>query len=310
MQPDIISFGEPLLEFAQTEDADGEAVYRRGFGGDTSNTAIAAARQGAKVGYLTALSADPFGDTFLRLWQDEGVDASRVLRDPEANIGVYFITPSPEGRDFAYFRAGSAASRIRPEQLPRDYITGAKVLHASGISQAISASACDSVFEAFKIARAQGVLVSYDTNLRLQLWPLERARAVIHETLRLCDLALPSLDDSQQLTGLADPEAILAFYAGLGPRVVALKMGRAGALVSAEGRTHRVPGRVVEAVDATGAGDTFDGAFLAKYLESGDAFAAADYANAAAALTTTGLGAVAPIPRAAQVEAFLRQDAA
>ncbi len=310
MQPEIICLGEPLLEFTESAEDGGDSAYLRGFGGDTSNTAIAAARQGGRVGYLTSLSADHFGEAFMELWRAEGVDASRVIRNPEANIGVYFISPSPEGRNFAYFRTDSAASRMRPGDIPEDYVAGAKVLHVSGISQAISASACDAVFHAMAVARADGVLVAYDTNLRLKLWPLDRARAVIHEAIRQSDIAFPSLDDSEQLTGLADPEAVLDFYAGMGPKIVALKMGKEGAIVAAEGERRRIPGRAVEAIDATGAGDCFDGAFLVKYLASGDPFAAAAYANAAAALTTTGLGAVAPIPRAADVAALLEEDAA
>jgi 2-dehydro-3-deoxygluconokinase len=304
MQPQIVCLGEPMLEF--NCQADGR--YLAGHGGDTSNCAIAAARQGASAGYFTRLGTDTFGDSFMALWAAEGVDAGSVEGDPGAPTAIYFVDHAEGGHRFTYLRAGSAASRMTPQSLPRDYIAGARVLHVSGISQAISESACDAVFEAIGIARAAGVRVSYDTNLRLKLWPLVRARAITHAAMRECDIALPGLDDAVHLTGKADPDAIADFYLALGPGTVALTLGKAGTLVATPQRRERIPAREVAAVDATAAGDTFDGAFLAELLRCGDPFAAARYANAAAALSTLGYGAVAPMPRRAAVLAFLGDD--
>lgn len=305
---DVLGIGEPMLEFNQASDATGGAPrYLQGFGGDTSNAVIAAARQGAAAGYWTRLGQDPFGDAFAALWAAEGVDASAVVRDPDAATGIYFVTHGPAGHAFTYFRKGSAASRMRPSEVPRQAIAAARVLHVSGISQAISESACDTVFAAIEAARAVGTRVSFDTNLRLKLWPLARARAVILEAVGLADVCLPSLEDATQLTGLRDPDAILDALLARGAGVVALKLGPDGALVGDARSRHRVAGHVVDTVDATGAGDTFDGAFLAAWLRGTPLAEAARYANAAAALSTKGYGAVAPIPRRAEVEAFLAE---
>jgi 2-dehydro-3-deoxygluconokinase len=146
------------------------------------------------------------------------------------------------------------------------------------------------------------VKVSYDTNLRLRLWDLDMARRTIDATIARCDIALPSLDDSQQLTGLSQPDAIADYYLTLGAPLVALKMSAEGCLIATPQERFRVPGHRVEAVDATGAGDTFDGSFLARLLAGDDVKAAARYANVAAALSTRGYGAVTPIPRAAEVQ--------
>lgn len=122
----------------------------------------------------------------------------------------------------------------------------------------------------------------------------------------MADIALPSYDDATHLTGLDDPDAIADFYLKLCPLVL-LKLGKEGSIVATrEGRT-RIPGRVVEAVDATGAGDTFAGNVLARLLAGDGPEEAARYANAAAALATTGYGAVAPMPRRDEVLAFLKQ---
>ncbi|MDO9405924.1 MAG: sugar kinase [Polaromonas sp.] len=292
---DIVALGEAMVEFNQVKPA--EPQFLQGFGGDTSNAIIAAARQGARTAYLTRVGADTFGDWLLDLWQQEQVGTASVVRDADAATGVYFVTHTDQGHAFSYLRAGSAASRMVPGELPAAVIEGAKFLHVSGISQAISVSACRSVFAAIEIARARGVQVSYDSNLRLKLWPLERARTIIRETVGLCDLFLPSIEDAQQFTGLDDRDAILDWCFEAGAKVVVLKLGKEGAILATASERTLVPGRVVTAVDATGAGDCFAGALLAR-LSAGDAMLdAVRYANAAAALTTTGFGAVAPIPR-------------
>ncbi|WP_135470085.1 sugar kinase [Crenalkalicoccus roseus] len=305
--PDILCMGEPMLELNQQPQApDGRVLYLEGHGGDTSNAAIAAARSGASVGMITAIGQDWPGDSFMALWRREGVDTSCVLRSAEAPTGIYLVTHDAAGHHPSFWRAGSAASRYRWQDVPEAAIRAARVLHVSGISQAISESACDAVFHAIGIARAAGVRVSYDTNLRLRLWPVRRAAAVMHAAIAEADLCLPSFEDAEALTGLQDPDAIADFYLRLGCPLVLLKLGARGALVATPARRERIPPHRVAAVDAIGAGDTFAGAFLARHVAGEDPFAAARYANAAAALTTTGYGAVAPIPRREAVEALLR----
>src|SRR5262249_37529112 len=182
-----------------------------------------------------------------------------------------------------------------------------RFFHLSAIGQAISDSARQTCDAAITAARAAGVKVSYDTNLRLRLWDLETARHTINATIARCDIALPSLDDSQQLTGLADADAIPGRHLGLGAPVVAPKMAAEGCLIATPKQRLRLPGYRVASVDATGAGDTFDGAFLARLLAGDDLEMAARYANIAAALSTRGYGAVTPIPRAAEVLAEMER---
>jgi 2-dehydro-3-deoxygluconokinase len=301
-----------MVEFNQRRepDADGSELFKAGFGGDTSNTAIAAARQGAKAGYLTALGADRFGDLLMELWGREEVDASQVKRDPNAPTGIYFVTHSAAGHQFHYYRAGSAASRMTPADLPLDYIRGAKVLHASAISQAISESACETVFAAMDAARAAGVEVCFDTNLRLKLWSLAQARAAIAGAIGRADILRPALDDARTLTGIEEPDAIIDHFLGLGPKLVVMTMGKDGVILASPETRHRLLPHKVDAVDATGAGDTFNGSFLARLIAGDNPLQAARYANAAAALSTTGYGAVAPIPRPEAVRKFLAEQAA
>ncbi len=305
--PDILALGEPMLEFNQLSE-NHRTVYLPGYGGDTSNVAVAAARQGASVGMLTRLGQDSFGDEFIKLWQAEGIDTSQIIRDNHAATGIYFVTHSEQGHAFTYFRKGSAASLIKPEELPVKAIAEAKLLHVSGISQAISNSACDTVFAAMEIAKAHNVKISYDTNLRLKLWPLNRAKAIIMETIAHSDICLPSLEDVTSLTGLRDPDTIVDFFLNRGAGIVALKLGAKGVLVADATQRQRLDGFKVQTVDATGAGDSFDGAFIAQLLAGASLAQAARYANAAAALSTKGHGAVTPIPSRQEVEAFLNSQ--
>ncbi|WP_439654755.1 sugar kinase [Trinickia terrae] len=301
--PDILALGEAMVEFNQS--SPGRPDYLQGFGGDTSNFCIAAARQGARTGFVSAVGDDHFGQLLIELWQREGVDTSMVRVDPHAPTGVYFVSHGALGHRFDYLRAGSAASRYAPQALPLEAIAAAKVIHLSGISLAIGVDACDAALAAIEHARAHGVRVSFDTNLRLRLWPLARARAVMLEALRQTDICLPSWDDVTALTGLTGRDEIVDFLLARGPRVVALKLGRDGAYVATPGERRVVPGRTVNAVDATGAGDCFGGAFIARIVAGDDPFAAARYANVAAALSTQGFGAVAPIPARGDVERLL-----
>jgi 2-dehydro-3-deoxygluconokinase len=273
----IVSIGEPMVEFNQT----GEQTFLQGFGGDSSNMIIAAARSGARTAYVTRVGDDEFGRMLLGLWKREGVDTSGVIVDREA----------PQGHVFSYLRSGSAASRIRPEDLPD--LSKASVVHASGISMAISQAACDTVLAAFSKART----ISFDSNLRLKLWPLARARAMIGAAAAMADYFFPSIEDARALSSLEKPEDIVGWAHGLGAKTVFLKLGPDGVVVSDGKRRERIPGMRVKAVDATGAGDCFCGATLARLAAGDSIWDAARYANVAAALATTGFGAVDPLPR-------------
>lgn len=306
---DVVALGEALVEFNQTRP--GEPQFLQGFGGDTSNAVIAAARAGARTAYLTRLGSDAFGQALLDLWAREGVDTTAVERDAQHPTGIYFVTHGAAGHEFSYLRAGSAASRMAPAWLldaPAAVLQQCHILHVSGISLAVSASACDTAFEAMRVARAAGARVAFDPNLRLKLWPLARARACIAHAVSLCDIFLPGLDDMAALLGLSDADAIADWGHAQGAATVVVKLGADGVLLSSADPAvprQRVAGRSVALVDATGAGDCFDGNLLARLALGDDLAAAVAYANTAASLAVQGFGAVAPLPTAQQVQALL-----
>jgi 2-dehydro-3-deoxygluconokinase len=309
MSVDVVALGEPMLEFNATEVGSLREVrkYEVGWGGDTSNFAIAVSRLGRSAGYICRLGDDDFGKIFLDLWKREGIDTSHVILDQRAPTGIYFISRYGERHDFTYYRSGSAASRLSVEDVSERYLSQAKVFHTSGISQAISDSACDAVFYAIEVAREAGALISYDPNIRLKLWDRESARATILETIRMADFVFPSLEDARIITEMNDVEQIAGELFKLGPKVVALKLGEAGVLLATQDGLHRIKPFKVDVKDTTGAGDAFDGAFIVAYLDGLQLDECGRFASATAALTCTDLGAVKPIPTREQVETLLKQ---
>ncbi|MDR5709480.1 MAG: sugar kinase [Armatimonadota bacterium] len=309
--PELVTLGEPMVEFAALEKGPLEEVstFRRGWGGDTNNVAVAAARLGMSAGCITRVGGDEFGRSLLTLWDREGVDRSRVAVDPEGYTGIYFISFDVAGRHaFAYYRKGSAASRLCPEDVDPEYVRNARMLHTSGITQAISPTARAAVEAAVAMARAGGVTVSYDLNLRPRLLPLPELRAAAHAILPQTDIVFLSLEDAAYLDDTCSPEVLVERLLEQGPRLVVLKMGERGCLVAdaSGGRAH-VPAYPVQPVDTTGAGDAFDAAFLVRWTRGASPKDAARFANAVGALAVCGLGAVAALPSLARVEAFLQE---
>lgn len=304
---DLVCLGEAMVEFNQSRDE--PTRYAAGFGGDTSNCAIAAARIGAKSGYVTQLGDDVFGQQLLALWRDEGVSTDGVRVLPGAETGVYFVTHGPQGHAFTYRRKNSAASRMSADDAGfascLQQVARARTLHVSGISQAISASACDTVFAAIALARKSGASVSYDLNFRPRLWSVEAARPVVERTVAACDIFLPSVDEAALLAGTTTPQEALRWAHGLGAPTVLLKLGALGCWVSHAGQVTPLPPHLMQPVDATGAGDCFAGCLLARLAAGDDLVSAARAANVAAALSTQGFGAVAPLPTWPQVQAAL-----
>jgi len=151
------------------------------------------------------------------------------------------------------------------------------------------------------LARDAGTLVSFDANLRLKLWPLARAQACIGQAVAMCDIFLPSLEDMISLTGLREPDSMVDWCHEHGAGLVVLKLGAEGALASDGRKRQRIAPRRVTLRDATGAGDCFSGNLLARMAKGDDLFQAAHFANAAAALSVQGFGAVKALPRSSSV---------
>lgn len=239
----------------------------QGFGGAESNVAIGLARLGASVGWFGALGNDPFGKLILKTLRGEGVDVSRAKLSGEAPTGMMFREHVAGRLAVHYFRKHSAASRMQPEDLDEDYIRGAKLLHVTGITTALSENCRKTVRRAIDIAKEAGVLISFDPNLRLKLWSIEDARETLLPLAEEADYFLPGWDELRLLYQTEDYEEVKKKLGALKAISVIKGMGDATIVID-KGEETSVPFYPAEqVVDTVGAGDGFCAGFLAGLMK-------------------------------------------
>lgn len=262
--PDLISIGECMIELFSEEPIEEADTFARSLAGDSFNICVAAQRLGTSSGYITRLGDDPFAAYLLNTWNSLGIDTSQI-KTVEGFNAVHFVALMPDGdREFVYYRSGSAPTTLGPDDLDPDYIASAKVLHCSGIAQAISESARATVLRAAQIAKERGLKVSYDPNYRHQLWSPEEMRGAAAELLPYVDYFLPnSSDDAPALIGSDDPYLMARRYRDLGVPVVAVTRGEEGAVIGFDDGIIEIPPYSPGGpIDTTAAGDAFNGAFI------------------------------------------------
>ena len=302
--PEIVAIGECLVELYSDEPIGVASQFHRAFAGDTCNAVLMASRLGLSCGYVTRMGDDPFADYLLAELRKAGVDTSRVKRVDGFN-GVHFISLLPDGdREFVYYRSGSAASTMTPDDLDAAYIGSAGVLHLSAILQATSPSARSTVIEAAKMARRLGVTVSYDTNLRLNLWPVEEARAALEDILPHVDIVFVSHpSETGSLLGVDSELAALELLLDRGVGVAAVKCGADGSWVATPDRVARVEAIAPAGVsDTTGAGDAFAAGVMLGIVRGWGPFEGARWGAASAGLKVGARGAVVSQPSLEDVE--------
>lgn len=306
--PEVVTLGETMV--MMNPETSGPLKYISKFtkqiGGAESNFAIGVVRLGHSAGWISRLGSDEFGKYVLSFIQGEGVDTSRVKFDSEAPTGLFFKERREYGESKVYYyRKGSAASRLTPEDLDFDYICSAKVLHISGITPALSGDCYETIKEAVAIAKSKGVTVCLDPNIRLKLWSKERAREVIMELAAQADIVLPGVSEGEILLGETEPVKIAERFLALGVQKVVVKLGKQGAYYATATESKLVPGYPVEkVVDPIGAGDGFAAGFIAGQLKGYSMEESVKLANAVGALATTVTGDVEGLPTMEEVAIF------
>ncbi|WP_337845143.1 sugar kinase [Thermus sp.] len=302
---EVVTAGEPLVALVPLE----RGRLRVGkllevqVGGAEFNLAVALARLGVGVGYVTWLGTDELSELILERLRAEGVD-TRAVRRVEGFTGVYLrrILPLGQGRVF-YYRQGSAASRMGPGAFDPAYLDGARFFHLSGITPALSESCRAFSLWALAEAKARAVRVSLDLNHRRHLWEGRVARAWLEEALPFLDLLLLSEEDAEGLFG--EEGAVWNLTV---PEIV-LKRGARGASARVGGRRLEAPAFPVEAVDPVGAGDAFSAGYLAGHLWGLSPEERLRLANALGAFVAAGRGDHEEAPRKEEVLAFLQGEA-
>jgi 2-dehydro-3-deoxygluconokinase len=294
----IAAIGECMIELSQA----GDGLLRPGFAGDTSNTAVYLARLGAgQVDYVTALGDDPYSDEMIRFWHAEGVGTHLVRRLPGRLPGLYMIRNDDAGeRQFHYWRHASAARALMGDDLASlaPPLLQVDLIYYSAITLQILEPAHRRAFmHLIGLAQASGVRVAFDSNYRPAGWPSKRtATMAVNAAYRLADIALPTFDDERALFNDATPQDCLARLARFGVAEIALKCGADGVWIAGRGRAaqHVRPRGSIRATDTTGAGDSFNAAYLAARLAGRGGGEAAAAGNRLAGTVVRHAGAIIP----------------
>jgi 2-dehydro-3-deoxygluconokinase len=294
----VICVGEVMVELSRGNDG----RYGMAFGGDTFNTAVYLARAGIPAAYATAMGDDPYSDGLMALASAEGVNGDLIRRMPGRMPGLYLIETDAKGeRKFYYWRETSPARDLF--ELPdwaavAEALLSARLVYFSGVTLSLySNTGIGRFLAALELARRQGVKVAFDGNFRPRGWKgdVARARTVFAEALKRVDIALPTFEDEATLWGDANPEATVERLQAFGIGEIVVKNGSSTALVADKnGREHVPVPEVVEPIDTTAAGDSFNAAYLAARLNGENPLAAASAAHGLAAQVIRHRGAIMP----------------
>ena len=238
------------------------------FAGADSNFAIAMSRLGYRSAWISRLGDEPLGDLVLNAIAREGVDVSQVIRDPTRNTGLYLKHHDATGvTRIQYYRRGSAASNLQPDDLSPDHFRDTRLVHLNGMTFALSESCARTMRRAVELTLDSGAMISLDLNLRLQLWSIESAREAIGPVIQKSSAIFGTEEEFLDYFGVSDIDEALGAAVALGPRIAAAKMGPDGAVALVDGLRFAHGGYNAPAVvDVVGAGDGFDAGFLASYL--------------------------------------------
>ncbi len=273
-----------------------------GIGGAESNVAIGANRLGIPTAWIGRVGADEFGQLITQTLRGEGVAVHAVVDPTRPTAVMIKAHRSSEHLEVSYYRAGSAGSALSPDDIDETLVAGARVLHVSGITCAISGSARAATHRAIEVARDAGVVVSVDFNYRRALWSPEEAASEYRLLAESADVVLASAHEARIAVGYGDPEQLLDRLAGFGPQEVVITLGADGAIGRAAGRTHvAAPVRVV-AVDTIGAGDAFAAGYLATRIGGGGFERCMDVAARVGAFAVTVHGDWEGLPTWAELE--------
>ncbi|MEP4145621.1 MAG: sugar kinase [Halioglobus sp.] len=306
MAKNIAMIGECMLELTRQDSqlASSSLPMNLSYGGDTLNSAVYLARQGIAVDFVTALGDDPMSTWLVEQWRGEGVACDLVAYEANSVPGMYLIETDDLGeRSFYYWRDNAPAKRLLDDAATAEALFAKLADRAwiclSGITLAIYSEASrQRLFELLADYRRSGGKVAFDSNYRPKLWSgLQQTQQAYESMYGLTDLALPTIEDEQEVFGESDQASIVDRLRSWGVGEIVLKMGEHGCLVVVEGQRELVSSRKVEVVDTTSAGDSFNAGYLAARLSGQSPSASAESGHRLASVVIQHKGAI--IPRSA-----------
>ncbi|MFF0990570.1 sugar kinase [Kocuria nitroreducens] len=267
--PYVITYGETmaLMRANQPGPLAHTSSLNLSIGGSESNVAIGLQRMGVKAIWCGRIGADSLGHLVEREIRAEGVE-THVTVDDAAPTGLMIKeSRTPSIQRVTYYRANSAGSRLGPQDIDEDLIAGARLLHVSGITPALSPSCQATLRHSIAVAQSAGTLVSFDLNYRSNLWDRETAGKLYREIIAQSDIIFAGDDEATIAVGAGtDPEDLARKIATHGPSQVIIKLGADGAVAQIDGKIFRQNAVPVEALDTVGAGDAFVAGYLSELV--------------------------------------------
>lgn len=307
--PEVITLGETMVVFDSL--SKGKLRYSQDYechiGGAETNTAVALVKLNHSAGWISKLGNDEFGAKIKNTVAGEGVEVCQVLMDDNAPTGIFFRQrlENGESRNF-YYRRGSAASTMTPDLIDLNYLKSGKILHISGITPGLSKEAEETTEYAMAAAKESGLLVSFDPNLRLKVWPLEQARRTTNRLLKYADIVFPGQEEGRLLYGTEEPDEIARQMKAYGAGTVVVKIGEQGCIgYENKEKCYSKGFRAERAVDTFGAGDAFAAGYLCGVLEGAEMETCLALANAVGAFSVTLKGNIESYPSREELDAFM-----
>jgi fructokinase len=318
--PAVVCLGEVLTDFVAIDSGLPLRLatnFHRAAGGAPANVAVALARLGIDVAFMGKVGGDAFGHSLQEVLTTEGVDVRGLVEAPTAQTALAFVgSDANGGREFVFYHQGTADTLLGPGEVDPDLIANARIFHFGSVTLAAEPSRT-ATRAAAQWAHEQRCLVSFDPNVRLEVWDsAQHARDSMLDVLSVVDVVKVSADELAFLAGTSDAADACCVLRERGPELAVVTLGGGGCYYQTAGASGHVSGIPVDSVDTLGAGDAFVAGLLAclsahpPATDLGDEallVPALRFANAVGAITTTHYGAIPALPTRAQVEALLRR---
>jgi sugar/nucleoside kinase (ribokinase family) len=244
-------------------------------------------------GFIGVVGNDEFGKVILKKLKSDGVNISKIRIDNSKTTGIAFNQYNSDGTRKFIFAAG-AAGQTSPNDIEEDYFSDVKALHITGSSLSISGSSRESCYKAIEVVRSLNpqAVISFDPNLRPEMLDIKTIIEISKPVLEKTTILFPSGEEAEMLAGIEGAEKACKKLLEMGPKIVVLKQGKDGCTIYSSEDTNgiTIKGFEVEEIDPTGAGDSFDGAFIVGYLAGWDLKKIGKFANAVGALKVRCLG--------------------
>ena len=295
---DIAIIGECLIELSANGSLADTSTLNKYFGGDTVTTAVAVARLGGNVTYLTKVGNDGFSEFIISSLQKENIDTSLIKTNEEQN-GMYIVSHTLDNKEVLYYKRKTAATKLSIEDFSEENIKKLKLVYSTGVVQSLSASSRELVRESFRIAKENDVLTAYDPNYTSCFMDSNDTREYFEEIIDYTDIIFLSLkNDAVKLYDIESVDKIMHYMWDKGVKIVVIKShidngyytGYNGDIAFTEFYNS------AKAIDVTASGDVFNGGFLYAVTNGYTPFDASKFAAVVSGLQTQNYGAIQAIP--------------